>query len=160
MFSWVCWCWLYLPLGDGCENKLWGNIYRLLNTKSDTQELNRQLFPFIFPLGFSIVGCYWFKVLHKGLHGPRYAFINHFYTLTCWLSFSLAKFSSQDLYASLLSVKLLTSCGLSIRQGSPRCSTDSTAAAQSLRAIRPVGKSWLVDSSPINLLSRHSSYYL
>lgn len=58
--------------------------------------------------------------------------------LTSWLRCSMAKSSSQDLYSSRPSAVLRTSCGLSIRQGSPRRKTDSTAVAQLLSVILPV----------------------
>jgi hypothetical protein len=74
-----------------------------------------------------------------------------YHTITSRLSRSLAKSSNQDWYPSMLSVELFTSCGLSIRHGSPRCSTDSTAAAQSPRVIKPAGESWPVDLSPRSL---------
>lgn len=73
--------------------------------------------------------------------------------LTSWLRCSMAKSSSQDLYSSMPSTVLRTSCGLSIRQGNPRCKTDSTAVAQLLSVILPVrkreshGDLWEISSS-------------
>lgn len=61
--------------------------------------------------------------------------------LTSWLLCSMAKSSSQDLYSSMPSAVLRTNCGLNIRHGSPRCKTDSTAVAQLLSVILPVGES-------------------
>lgn len=60
--------------------------------------------------------------------------------LTSWLLCSMARSSSQDLYSSMPSLVLRTSCGLSMRQGSPSRSTDSTAVAQLLSEILPEGK--------------------
>lgn len=62
------------------------------------------------------------------------------WVLTSWLRRSVAKSSSQDLYSSMPSAVLRTSCGLSIRQGNPKCKTDSTAVAQLLSVILPVRK--------------------
>lgn len=60
------------------------------------------------------------------------------WVLTSWLRCSMAKSSSQDLYSSMPSSVVRTSCGRSIRHGSPRCKTDSTAVAQLLSVILPV----------------------
>lgn len=78
----------------------------------------------------------------------QYALCHHHHTLTSRLSCSLAKLSNQDLYSSTLSPELFTSCGRSIRHGNPRCSTDSTATAQSLRVITPAGMTWPVELPP------------
>lgn len=59
------------------------------------------------------------------------------WVLTSWLRCSMAKSLSQDLYSSMPPAVLRTSCGRSIRQGSPRHRTDSTAVAQLLSVIRP-----------------------
>lgn len=106
-----------------------------------TGPIDSAFVPYLVPCAGDLVSCF------ASCFGGRRR------VLTSWLRCSMAKLSSQDLYSSMPSAVLRTSCGLSIRQGNPRCKTDSTAVAQLLSVILPVrkreshGHLWEISSS-------------
>lgn len=126
--------------------------------------MQQRMFPFSHPGFGALNSC--FRMLAPLTRIQRLLWaLNHHHTLTSRLSCSLAKLSNQDLYSNTLSAELFTSCGRSILHGSPRCSTASTATAQSLRVITPAGKTWPGDWPPRSLVScssgcAHRAYIL